>query len=74
MFIINFFYNIKAIFFTYIKLSKGLSAKYCYDNLERLLNKTCERYQNLSGQEKVEMKQYGCEWFKNLALKMKNKN
>ena len=45
------------MFFTYIKLSKGLSAKYCYDNL----NKTCERYQNLSGQEKVEMKQYGCE-------------
>ena len=49
------------MFFTYIKLSKGLSAKYYYDNLERLLNKTCERYQNLSGQEKVEMKQYGCE-------------
>ena len=51
---------LKYIFFTRKKRSKNLSAKYHQDNKERLQKKVCERYQNLSKEEK-EKKQYGCE-------------
>ena len=36
----------------YLKLSKNLSAKYYQENKEGLPKKSCERYQNLSKEEK----------------------
>ena len=45
----KFFFNLFLdIFFIYI----NLSAKYYQENKERLLKKACERYQNLSKEEK----------------------
>ena len=43
-----FFINVFIIFFTYIKMSKNLSAKCYQENKERLQKKARERYQNLS--------------------------
>ena len=37
-----------------MKMSKSLSAKYYQKNKERLQKKPCERYQNLSKEEKEE--------------------
>ena len=37
-------------------MTKNLSAKYYQENKERLLKKTCERYQNLSKEEKQKKK------------------
>ena len=49
----NFFYNFRYNFFLiYIKMSKNLSAKKYQGNKERLQKKACERYQNLSKEEK----------------------
>ena len=39
-------------FFTYIKISKDLSAEYYQNNKEILQKKACEKYQSLSKQEK----------------------
>ena len=60
----NFFNN----FFLYIiKFLKNLSAKYYQENKERLQRKACERYQNLSEEEKVKKCQHGFEHYKNLS-------
>ena len=49
----NFFYKFSCkFFFIYIKVSKYLSAKYYEENKERLQKQACERYQNLSKDEK----------------------
>ena len=45
-------------FFTYIKMPKTLSAKYHQENKERLQQRACERYQNLSKEEKEKKQQY----------------
>ena len=37
-------------------MTKNLSAKYYQENKERLLKKACERYQNLSKEEKQKKK------------------
>ena len=42
-------------------MSKNLSVKYYQDNLERLLNKTRESFENFSREQKENKKQYGCE-------------
>ena len=39
-------------FSIYVKRAKKLSAKYYHENKERLQEKACERYQNLSKEEK----------------------
>ena len=49
----HFFYNFLYNFFLiYIKMFKNLSAKKYQGNKERLQKKACERYQNLSKEEK----------------------
>ena len=48
-FFINFFIY---FFFTYIKISKDLSAKYYQDNKQRLQKNAPEKYQSLSKEEK----------------------
>ena len=45
------------MFFTYIKMSKDLSAKYYRNNKERLQ----KRYQSPSKEEKETKQKYGCE-------------
>ena len=47
------FNNFFISFFTYIKMSKGSTAKYYQSNEERLQKKkACERYHSLSKEEK----------------------
>ena len=48
-------------------MSKNLSAKYYQENNERLKEKACERYQNLSKEEKGKKQQHGHECYKNLS-------
>ena len=48
-------------------MSKNLSAEYYQENKERLQKKACERYQNLSKEEKGKKQQYGRERCKNLS-------
>ena len=60
------------MFFIYIKISKNVSAKYHQENKERL-QKTCERYQNLSKEEKEKKCQYVREHYKNLSEDEKSK-
>ena len=48
-------------------MSKNLSAKYYQENNERLKEKACERYQNLSKEEKEKKRQHGRECYKNLS-------
>ena len=50
-FIISLFID---FFFTYIKMSENLLAKYYQGNKERLQKEARERYQNLSKEEKEE--------------------
>ena len=42
-------------------------AEYYHNNKERLSNKTRERYQNLSKEEKNRRCQYACERYRNLS-------
>ena len=46
-------------------MSKELSAKY-YQNKEEL-KKACERYQDLSEEDKNKKHHYGCKQYKNLS-------
>ena len=61
------------LFFKCIKISKHLSAKYNQENKERLEKKSCERYQNLSKEEKEKKQQYGRKVTKT-SQKSKNKS
>ena len=54
-------------------MSKNVSAKYYQENKERLLKKACERYQNLSKNEKENKRQYDRERYKNLSEDEKQK-
>ena len=45
-------------------MSKNLSTKYYQENRERLKKKACERYQNLSKEEKEKKQQYGRQCYK----------
>ena len=47
-------------------MSKSPSAKYYQDKKEKLKKKACERYQNLSKEDKIKRRQYGRERHKNL--------
>ena len=47
-----------------MKKSINLLAKYYQENKERLQKKPCERYQNLSKEEKEKKGQYGRERYK----------
>ena len=53
-------------------MSKNLSATYYQENKETA-KKTCERYQNLSEEEKEKKLQYGCEHYKNFSEDEKQK-
>ena len=55
-------------------MSKTLSVKYYQENKERLQKKVCERYQNLSKEEKQKKRQYGRERYKNLSEDEKAKS
>ena len=57
----------------YIKISKKLSAKYYQENKDRLPKEVCERYQNLSTEEKEKKQQHGRERCKNLSEDEKQK-
>ena len=47
---------------------KTLSAKYHQENKERLQQRACERYQNLSNEEKEKKQQYyGLECYKQIS-------
>ena len=49
----KYFYNCFYIFlFIYIKMPKVLSAKYYQENKKKATKKACERYQDLSNNEK----------------------
>ena len=48
-----------------LKMFKNLSAKYYQENKERLQEKACERYQNLSKEKKEKKRQYGRDHYKN---------
>ena len=55
-------------------MCKDLSAKYYQNNKERLHKKSCEKYQNLSEEEKVQKKRkYGCRRYKNISENEKEK-
>ena len=54
-------------------MPKKLSAKYYQEKKERLQNKACERYQNLSKKEKEKKRQYSRERYKNLSENEKQK-
>ena len=53
-------------------MSKHLSGKYYQENKERLQKKACERYQNLSKEEKKKQ-HYGREQYKNISKDEKQK-
>ena len=53
-------------FFTFIKMSKDSSGKYCQNNKERPQKIAHERYQNLSKEEKEKKTKYSHEWYKDL--------
>ena len=57
-----FFCKCFAIFFHYTKMFKHLSAKYYQENKERPQKEACERYQNLSIEEKQEKKAIIWSW------------
>ena len=57
-----FFCKCFAIFFHYTKMFKHLSAKYYQENKEIPQKKACERYQNLSIEEKQEKKAIIWSW------------
>ena len=57
----------------YIKKSKNLSAKYYQGNKKKTTKTFCERYQNLSKEEKQKKQQYGREHYKNLSEAEKQK-
>ena len=59
--LINFIFYI--FFFLYVKISKNLSAKYCQENKRKkeTARKACERYYNISKEEKEKKQQYGRE-------------
>ena len=48
-------------------MTKNLSAKYYQENKGGLQKKACERYQNLSKEEKEKKQHYGRERYKNLS-------
>ena len=52
---------------------KNLSGKYYHENKEGLQKKACERYSNLSKEEKQKKQQYGRERYKNLSEEEKRK-
>ena len=54
-------------------MSKNFSVKCYQENKERLQEKACETYQNLSKEEKQKKRQYGRERYKNLSEDEKNK-
>ena len=54
-------------------MSTNLSAKYCQKNKERLQKKSCERYQNLSKEEKAKSNNMVVNVTK-ISKKMKNKS
>ena len=47
-------------------MSKNLSVTYYQENKERVRQKACQRYQNLSKKEKEKKRQYVCEQYKSL--------
>ena len=49
-----------------MKISENVSAKYYYENKETQ-KKCCERYQNISKEQKENKQHYGCECCKNLS-------
>ena len=54
-------------------MSKNLSAKYYQENNERLKEKACERYQNLSKEEKEKKNNNMVVNATKISQKMKNK-
>ena len=49
-----------CIFFSYIKVSKDSSDKHNQNNKKKkMLEKTCEKYQHLSEEEKNKKQEYG---------------
>ena len=69
-FFCNFFFY--KFLFIYTKLSKNLTAEYYQQDKERLQKKACERYQNISKEEKEKMP-YFHERYKNLSKDEKQK-
>ena len=65
----------KSILYNYLllKMFKNLSAKYYQENKERLQEKACERYQNLSKEKKEKKRQYGHDHYKNCLQVEKQK-
>ena len=68
IFIISFVIFLNSFLFIYIKTSKNLTAKCYQQNKERPQKKACERYQNLSKEEKIVLN------VTKISKKMKNKN
>ena len=60
-------------FLTYLKISKGFSAKYSQNNKERLQRKYHEKYRSLSKEVKEKKQQYACEQYKNRPENEKQK-
>ena len=56
-----------------MKMPKPLSANYYQRNKERVQKKACERYQNISKEEKGKKEKYGCQRYKNLSEDEKQK-
>ena len=52
-----------CIFFSYIKVSKDSSDKHNQNNKKKKLQKTCEKYQHLSEEEKNKKQEYGWRWY-----------
>ena len=50
-----------------------MSARYCKKNKERIQKKSCERYQNLSKEEKNKKQEYGHKQYKNVWKTEKQK-
>ena len=48
-----------------------MTTNYYLKNQEKLQNEACEKYQNLSKEEKNEKCQYVCEWYRNLSKEEK---
>ena len=52
-----------CIFFSYIKVSKDSSDKHNQNIKKKMLQKTCEKYQHLSEEEKNKKQEYGWRWY-----------
>ena len=67
-------YNFFTVFFSYVQKCLKLYQLFIIKKIKKDYTKrTCERYQNLSKEEKEKKQQYGCERHRNLIEDEKNK-